>query len=44
MIFKDSKEAVESDIHARGLDHLAIKGFDLDSAGGNFRLNVAIAQ
>jgi hypothetical protein len=44
MIFKDSKESVESNVHAGRLNHLAIKGFNFDSAGGNLRLNIAITQ
>jgi hypothetical protein len=43
MIFKDAKEAIEANINARRLDHLRVKGVDLDSAGFDFSSDVAVA-
>ena len=44
MVFKDAEEAIKADINARGLDHLRVEWFDLDSAGLNFSGNIAVAK
>jgi hypothetical protein len=42
MVFKDSKESIESDIHARWLNHGAVERFNLYAASVDFGLDVAV--
>jgi hypothetical protein len=44
MILKYSKEAIESDINARGLNHLRFKGLYFDSTVLNLSGDIAITQ
>jgi hypothetical protein len=42
MVLEDPEESVESDIHARWLNHCGVVWFDLYAASADFGLDIAI--